>query len=61
MSEPGNPPATTARDPVCGMKVDTANAPTSHVQGADYHFCCERCKTTFDRKPHLYVGHPPGR
>jgi Cu+-exporting ATPase len=55
-----NEPAT-ARDPVCGMKVDPATAPASEVQGAWYYFCCERCKRTFDRKPHLYIGHPPGR
>jgi Cu+-exporting ATPase len=56
----GGEPAT-ARDPVCGMKVDPATAPASEVQGAGYYFCCERCKRAFDRKPHLYIGHPPGR
>jgi len=48
-------------DPVCGMKVDPATAPGSEVQGVGYYFCCERCKRTFDRKPHLYIGHAPGR
>jgi len=61
VSGPENPGAATARDPVCGMTVDPATAPTSQARGADYHFCCERCKAAFDRKPHLYVGHPPGR
>jgi YHS domain-containing protein len=50
-----------AVDQVCGMKVDPATAPSSTVQGITYYFCCERCKKTFDRKPALYVGHPPGR
>jgi YHS domain-containing protein len=50
-----------ATDQVCGMKVDPGTAPSSTVQGVDYYFCCENCKRTFDRKPSLYVGHPPGR
>lgn len=54
-------PASTHPDPVCGMKVDPATAPSSEVHGTQYYFCCERCKRTFDRKPHLYIGHPPGR
>lgn len=48
-------------DLVCGMKVDTAAAPKSTVQGNDYFFCCERCQKTFDRKPTLYIGQTPGR
>lgn len=51
----------TRPDPVCGMKVDPATAPSSEVQGTSYYFCCENCKRTFDRKPHLYIGHTPGR
>lgn len=48
-------------DPVCGMTVDPGTAEISTVQGASYYFCCDRCKRTFDRKPTLYIGHPPGR
>jgi YHS domain-containing protein len=50
-----------ATDQICGMKVDPATAPSSTVQGVTYYFCCDRCKKTFDRKPSLYIGHPPGR
>jgi Cu+-exporting ATPase len=50
-----------AVDPVCGMKVDPSGAHSSTVQAVRYHFCCERCKKTFDRKPTLYIGHLPGR
>lgn len=48
-------------DLVCGMTVDPQSAPASTVQGATYYFCCERCQRTFDRKPNLYIGQPPGR
>jgi len=51
-----------AIDLVCGMKVEkNAASPMSTHQGIDYFFCCERCQKTFLRKPHLYIGHTPGR
>lgn len=42
------PIAATARDPICGMTVDVANA--RHVlerDGAKYYFCCAGCKEKF--------------
>ena len=39
-----------AKDPVCGMTVDVANAKyTSVVNNETIYFCCLRCKETFDR------------
>jgi hypothetical protein len=38
-----------ARDPVCGMQVDTANAPASGVHaGERVYFCSERCQRRFE-------------
>jgi YHS domain-containing protein len=37
-----------AQDPICLMQVRKANAPASaHVDGVDYYFCMEGCKTKF--------------
>lgn len=45
-----------AIDPVCGMEVDTANAPaTSEYQGKTYYFCAPGCKKQFDRDPAQFV------
>lgn len=37
-----------ATDPVCGMHVDRASAPTREVDGRTYWFCSEDCAKTFD-------------
>ncbi|NNN20154.1 MAG: YHS domain-containing protein [Acidimicrobiaceae bacterium] len=40
---------TAAKDPVCGMAVDTAAAEyTSHSMGTHYYFCSSGCKERFD-------------
>lgn len=38
----------TARDPVCGMLVDTASALHSVVGGRDYWFCSSGCQRTYE-------------
>jgi uncharacterized protein len=39
-----------AKDPVCGMQVETANAPASVIRdGERFHFCSDHCKETFTR------------
>jgi len=44
-----------ARDPVCGMTVDTARAKyKSSFEDATFYFCCIRCKESFDRSPESY-------
>ncbi len=46
----------TATDPICGMKVDVANA--KHIathEGKQYYFCCRRCKETFESTPVQYA------
>jgi len=48
-----------AKDPVCGMSVDekTAKFKSGHM-GKTYYFCCQMCKTTFDKNPMKYTsGH----
>ena len=41
-----------ARDPVCGMVVQTAGARYESTFGdRSFYFCCLRCKETFDRSP----------
>jgi uncharacterized protein len=39
-----------ARDPVCGMTVDRAEAITRERDGATLHFCSEACLQTFDAR-----------
>ena len=45
-----------AKDPICGMMVDTTKAKykTQH-QGKWFHFCCAGCKDTFERQPEKYL------
>lgn len=50
-----------ARDPVCGMMVDTATAQhKSEYKGTTYYFCAPGCKTAFDRNPEQYIGQESG-
>lgn len=53
-------PATTVRDPVCGMMVDPATA-KHHVEyaGATYHFCCAGCAERFRSAPEQYLDPRP--
>jgi len=45
------------RCPVCGADVDLEDPPaTSYFDGAEYSFCCERCKEDFDANPERYVS-----
>ena len=48
-----------AIDPVCGMQVETANAP-AHVthKGHDYWFCSDRCAERFNTEPGRYTKAP---
>ncbi len=45
-------------DPVCGMQVDTQQAPHQiDYQGQTYFFCCHHCQAKFQADPHRYI-HP---
>lgn len=47
---------THAKDPICGMKVDTTKAKhKSEYQGKMVYFCCPGCKTAFDKQPEKYA------
>ncbi len=48
--------ATTAIDPVCGMRVDPATAThrTTH-KSEDYFFCSGRCRERFDAEPEKFL------
>jgi YHS domain-containing protein len=46
-----------ASDPVCGMQVQTANAPaTRQHHGQRFHFCSDRCAERFDTDPGRYAA-----
>ncbi len=56
-----------ARDPVCGMSVDTGKAEHTNYQGKEYFFCSSQCRTKFEQNPQQYVrqaggstSHSPG-
>ena len=40
-----------ATDPVCGMKVDRANAVTTEIAGETYYFCSDHCLQAFEANP----------
>ncbi|MHB0858994.1 MAG: YHS domain-containing protein [Anaerolineae bacterium] len=47
----------TARDPVCGMPVDTKTAThRSEYRGQTYYFCSQGCKVAFDKEPEKYAA-----
>jgi uncharacterized protein len=45
-----------ARDPVCGMSVDPANALTLEYRGKTFYFCSETCRGKFEADPERYVS-----
>ena len=48
---------TVARDPVCGMNVNTTEAKHTHQHGGQtYFFCCSRCSEKFRSSPQEYVN-----
>jgi xanthine dehydrogenase accessory factor len=60
-SKSAEQPAVTreARDPVCGMTLDSGNAShRSEYQNRSFYFCCAGCKQAFDKEPEKYAGRP---
>ncbi|MGC1450999.1 MAG: heavy metal translocating P-type ATPase [Candidatus Sulfotelmatobacter sp.] len=52
-------PKPTERDPVCGMKVNSATAKHVHEHaGAKYYFCCASCMQKFKANPQSYLVKP---
>lgn len=49
-----------ARDPVCGMQVEKANAPASLVHDGRY-FCSDHCGARFGADPGHFAGKAAGR
>jgi Cu+-exporting ATPase len=48
-------PATTVRDPVCGMEIDSANAAASRSSASGtVYFCSAGCAGAFDAEPERY-------
>jgi xanthine dehydrogenase accessory factor len=46
-----------ARDPICGMEVDTGHARhRSDYSSQTFYFCCARCKEKFDQNPDQYLS-----
>lgn len=46
-----------ARDPVCGMSVDSGSARhRSKYLNKSFYFCCAGCKQTFDKEPAKYAA-----
>ena len=49
----------TAMDPVCGMRVDVAQAAaaglTAEAAGTTYYFCGRGCKLEFEDEPEKYL------
>ena len=48
--------ASTVRDPVCGMEVNSQDAAASTAyQGHIVYFCSTECQQQFDQSPERYV------
>ena len=46
----------TAKDPICGMTVDTISTKhKSEYAGVMYYFCCVGCKQTFEKNPEKHA------
>jgi YHS domain-containing protein len=43
------------QDPVCGMMVETKDAPKSEFKGKTYYFCSIDEKKEFDKAPATYI------
>lgn len=48
-------PVKEAQDPVCGMTVNTADAPKSDFKGKTYYFCSLDDKKAFDKAPSTFI------
>ncbi len=48
-------PSAPAKDPVCGMTVDPAQAVHAEHLGETYYFCSEHCRAAFVREPARYL------
>jgi len=50
-------PNSEAKDPICGMMVDSTKAKyKSQHEGKWVYFCCAGCKDVFDRQPEKYTS-----
>lgn len=50
---------TTVKDPVCGMKMETATTSRqTRLEGQTYYFCGYDCKEGFDLDPEQYLDRP---
>lgn len=58
-AEPGDQsrliPPEKAKDPVCGMIVETAKAKTVMYAGRPYYFCSASCRDKFEAAPASYI------
>jgi Cu+-exporting ATPase len=53
------PGSATAKDPVCGMTIDPAQARgKSEYRGTTYYFCCPGCEAKFKAEPEKYLTKP---
>ena len=44
-------------DPVCGMKIEPANAVgSSTYEGTTYYFCSRGCESKFDADPQRFIS-----
>lgn len=47
----------TAKDPICGMAVETSKAKYKTEYGGEtFFFCCAQCKQAFEREPTRYLN-----
>ena len=44
-----------AKDPVCGMEVDTTTDLHFEYEGETYYFCSRGCKLDFEEDPEKYL------
>ncbi len=45
-----------ARDPVCGMEVESGRGYSESFEGKQYRFCSRRCLDQFDANPQQFIA-----
>jgi YHS domain-containing protein len=45
-----------AKDPVCGMVVESGRGYTENREGREFHFCSRNCLDKFDAEPRRYAS-----
>ncbi len=52
----GVSPVDSAKDPVCGMRIESGQGYNKYHEGRELRFCSKQCLDKFDAEPRRYVS-----